>query len=108
MRRCVSAPASARAAPPRPAPASWTANRSRPLKGGPPHSAGDDGGKTVKGRQRHLLVDTLGLVLGVLVHPADVPDGVGGQRLLEAIPHRTRVLPRLRHRWVDAAYQGGF
>jgi transposase len=31
----------------------------------------------VKGRKRHLLVDTLGLVIQALVHPADVPDGVG-------------------------------
>ena len=108
MRRCASAPASARAAPRRPAPASWTANRSRPRKGGPPHSAGYDGGKQVKGRKRHLLVAPLGLVVTALVHPADVPDGVGGQRLLAAIPHLTSVLPRLRHRWVDAAYQGSF
>jgi putative transposase len=62
----------------------------------------------VKGRKRQLLVDTLGLVVKALVHPADVPDGAGGQRLLEAIPHLTTVLPRLRHLWVDAAYQGGF
>jgi putative transposase len=62
----------------------------------------------VKGRKRHLLVDTLGLVVQALVHPADVPDGTGGQRLLAAIPHRATVLPRLHHLWVDTAYQGGF
>jgi putative transposase len=62
----------------------------------------------VKGRKRHLLVDTLGLVVQALVHPADVPDGEGGQRLLEAIPHRATALPRLYHLWVDTAYQGGF
>jgi len=62
----------------------------------------------VKGRKRHLLVDTLGLVVKALVHPADVPDGEGGQRLLAAIPHRATVLPRLRHLWVDSAYQRGF
>lgn len=62
----------------------------------------------MKGRKRHLLVDTLGLVVKVLVHPADVPDGAGGQRLLEAIPHLATVLPRLRHLWVDTAYQGSF
>ena len=55
-----------------------------------------------------MLVDTLGLVVKALVHPADVPDGVGGQRLLEAIPDRARTLPRLRHLWVDTASQGKF
>jgi putative transposase len=48
------------------------------------------------------------LVVQALVHPADVPDGAGGQRLLEAIPHRATALPRLDHRWVDTAYHGGF
>jgi putative transposase len=62
----------------------------------------------VKGRKRHLLVETTGLVVKALVHPANVPDGVGGQRLLEAIADRSQVLPRLRHLWVDTAYQGGF
>lgn len=62
----------------------------------------------MKGRKRHLLVDTLGLVVKALVHPADVPDGEGGQRLLEAIAQRATVLPRLRHLGVDTAYQGRF
>jgi putative transposase len=62
----------------------------------------------VKGRQRHLLVDTTGLVVKVLVPAANVPDGTGGQRLLEAIADRAQVLPRLCHRWVDTAYQGSF
>ena len=39
---------------------------------GGPH--GYDGAKKLSGRKRHLLVDTLGLLLGVLVHPADVQD----------------------------------
>jgi putative transposase len=62
----------------------------------------------VKGRKRHLLVDTTGLVVQALVHPADVPDGAGGRRLLAGIPQRGQALPRLRHLWVDSAYQGGF
>jgi putative transposase len=62
----------------------------------------------VKGRKRHLLVDTTGLVVQALVHAADVPDGIGGQRLLEAIPDRAQALPRLHHLWVDTAYQGRF
>ncbi len=62
----------------------------------------------MNGRKRHLLVDTLGLVLQVLVHPADVTDRVGGQRLLEAVDHLAHTFPRLRHVWVDSAYQGSF
>ena len=62
----------------------------------------------MKGRKRHLLVDTTGLVVKALVHPANVPDGVGGQRVLEAIADRAHALPRLRHLWVDTAYQGSF
>jgi putative transposase len=62
----------------------------------------------VNGRKRHLLVDTTGLVVKALVHPANVPDGTGGQRLLEALADRAQALPRLRQLWVDTAYQGGF
>jgi putative transposase len=62
----------------------------------------------VKGRKRHLLVDTTGLVVKALVHAAHVPDGTGGRRLLQAIADRALALPRLRHLWVDTAYQGSF
>jgi transposase len=41
------------------------------LVGGP---RGDDGGKTVNGRQRHVLVDTPGVLIRALVHPADLVD----------------------------------
>jgi putative transposase len=62
----------------------------------------------VKGRKRHLLVDTTGLVLKVLVHPADVTDRTGGQWLLEAIADLAERFPRLHQLWVDSAYQGSF
>jgi putative transposase len=39
---------------------------------------GYDAAKQVKGRKRHVLVDTLGLLLGVYVTPADVPERAGG------------------------------
>jgi putative transposase len=64
---------------------------------------GYDGGKKVRGRKRHLLVDTEGLVLKVKVHSAKVPDQDGIKLLLEATRDR---LPRLSHLWVDAGYQG--
>jgi putative transposase len=64
---------------------------------------GYDGGKKVRGRKRHLLVDTEGLVLKASVHSAKIPDQDGIQLVLEATRDR---LPRLSHLWVDAGYQG--
>src|SRR5262249_56773983 len=65
---------------------------------------GFDGGKQVKGRKRHVLVDTQGLLLTVTVHPAGIMDRDGVQLLLrEPIPAQ---FPRLRHVWLDAAYNG--
>src|SRR5215204_4415319 len=54
---------------------------------------GFDGGKKVRGRKRHILVDTEGLVVEARVHSAKVPDQVGIRRLLEPAKNR---LPRLR------------
>jgi putative transposase len=65
---------------------------------------GYDGGKKVRGRKRHLLVDTEGLVLKVKVHSAKVPDQDGLRLLLKAA--RERLPRRLSHLWVDAGYQG--
>ena len=64
---------------------------------------GYDGGKKVRGRKRHLLVDTEGLVLEAKVHSAKVPDQDGIGLLLERARDR---LPRLSHLWVDAGYRG--
>jgi putative transposase len=65
---------------------------------------GFDGGKLVKGRKRHLLVDTEGFVLTVRVHPADIMDRDGVKLLLtESLP---TAFPRLRHVWLDAGYNG--
>ena len=61
---------------------------------------GYDGGKKVRGRKRHLLVDTEGLVLKAKIHSAKVPDQDGLKLLLKAAGDR---LPRhLSHLWVDA------
>jgi hypothetical protein len=43
---------------------------------------GYDAGKRIKGRKRHLLVDTLGLVLGVVVTPADTTERDGAKAVL--------------------------
>ena len=64
---------------------------------------GYDGGKKVRGRKRHLLVDTEGLVLKAKVHSAKVPDQDGLKLLLESTQSG---LSRLRHLWVDAGYEG--
>jgi transposase len=52
---------------------------------------------------RRLLVETLGLLLTVVVHPADVRDRDGAVQLLESVPTRS---PRLAHLWLDARYAG--
>jgi putative transposase len=64
---------------------------------------GFDPAKKVEGRNRHLLVDTEGLVLKVKVHSAKVPDQDGLRLLLESARAK---LSRLKHLWVDAGYQG--
>jgi putative transposase len=64
---------------------------------------GYDGGKQVKGRKRHLLVDTLGLLLSVYVTPAHVSDREGARRLLVGLKP---LAPRLELIWADGAYCG--
>jgi putative transposase len=64
---------------------------------------GYDGGKKVKGRKRHLLVDTQGLVLKAKIHSARLMDRDGIKTLLEAARDS---FPRLSHLWLDAAYNG--
>jgi putative transposase len=64
---------------------------------------GYDGHKKVRGRKRHLLVDTEGLVLKAKVHSAKVPDQDGLRLLLQSV--RTG-LSRLKHLWLDAGYVG--
>jgi transposase len=64
---------------------------------------GYDGGKKVKGRKRHLLVDTEGLVLKAKVHSAKVLDQEGIKALLDGAKE---MFPRLSHLWLDAAYRG--
>jgi putative transposase len=64
---------------------------------------GFDAHKWVKGRKRHLLVDTLGLPLSVYVTPADMPDTHGARQLLAGLNY---FVPRLKKIWADAAYRG--
>jgi putative transposase len=57
----------------------------------------------VKGRKRHIVVDTLGLILRCVVHPADVQDRDGAALVLEDLAGR---FPRLRKVWADGGYAG--
>ena len=65
--------------------------------------SGYDGHKNVKGRKRHLLVDSLGLPLSVYVTPADVQDRAGARCLLAGLKP---LVPRLKKIWADGAYRG--
>src|SRR3546814_292616 len=68
--------------------------------GGP---RGLDAAKRVKGRKRHIVTDTEGFLLAVLVHTANVQDCHGAVPLLRALRRR---LPRLRHIFADRVYRG--
>jgi putative transposase len=68
-----------------------------------PGIRGYDAAKKTKGRKRHLLVDTLGLILAIRVTPADVPERVGAQLLLT---DALLWLSWLRRLWVDGGYSG--
>jgi putative transposase len=68
--------------------------------GGP---RGFDAGKTVKGRKRPIITDTLGLVVGLVVHAADRQDRDGAPKLLRSIRH---AYPWLRHLFADGSYAG--
>ena len=70
------------------------------IVGGP---RGYDGGKKINGRKRHLLVDTQGLIIRALVHPAALADRDGAKLLLAPLKGQ---LPRLQHIWADSAYAG--
>jgi putative transposase len=63
---------------------------------------GYDAGKKVTGRKRHLLVDTLGLVIAVMVHSAGIQDYDGAKLLLEKVQGQR---PRLSWIWADSIYR---
>ena len=66
---------------------------------------GIDGNKQINGRKRHLIVDTLGLIWGVVVHAADIHDGVKAHLLVE---HCLGYLERMKKILVDDAYKKVF
>ena len=66
---------------------------------------GFDGGKKVKGRKRHLITDTMGLVWGVMVTAANVHDGTQGIKVFGKIK---QVLERVEKVLADGTYKGSF
>ncbi|WNI34601.1 transposase [Streptomyces sp. ITFR-6] len=66
-------------------------------------SRGFDGGKLINGRKRHVVVDTLGLLLGVMVTAADIGDRAAAKVLLERV---TDAHHRLELVWADGGYTG--
>src|SRR6476660_5214267 len=65
--------------------------------------SGYDAGKKVKGKKRHILVDTLGLPLNVVVHPANIQDRDGGLLILKVV---RRLSPFIERIFADGGFQG--
>lgn len=68
--------------------------------GGP---RGFDCAKKIKGRKRHMVTDTQGHLLALLVHPANIQDNHGAVPLLGAL---RKTFPKLRHIFADRVYRG--
>ena len=66
--------------------------------------SGYDAGKKVKGRKRHIITDTCGFLVFILVHAADIQDRDGAPDVLKAIRFR---FPWLRHVFADGGSAGG-
>ena len=64
---------------------------------------GYDAAKKVNGRKRHIVVDTMGLILAVVVHPASWQDRVAGREVLSKL---VGIFRRLEVIWADAGYAG--
>lgn len=69
----------------------------------PAATRGFDGGKNINGRKRHIVVDTLGLLLAVMVTAASVTDRDAGQTLLARLRERHWRVTRV---WADGGYTG--
>lgn len=64
---------------------------------------GYDAGKKINGRKRHILVDTLGLLIAVVVHSAAIQDRDGAKPVFNKA---AAVIDTLRHVWADGGYAG--
>ena len=66
---------------------------------------GFDGGKKVKGRKRHILVDTIGNLLGVVVHAANIHDTKAG---IMVVDKSLQIYPTIKAISADAGYRKTF
>ncbi len=64
---------------------------------------GYDAGKRTKGLKRHIVVDTLGLLMAIVVHTADIQDRDGAKMVLKKLRHK---YPRLHIIYADGGYAG--
>jgi transposase len=64
---------------------------------------GYDAGKKISGKKRHIVVDTTGLLMHALVHPADIQDRDGGILVMTTL---FGLYPFLKKLFADAGYQG--
>ncbi len=69
----------------------------------PSQTRGYDAGKKINGRKRHIVVDTIGLLLVVMVTAASVQDRAGGESILERLHYALR---SVAHIFADGGYQG--
>lgn len=70
-----------------------------------PEKVGVDGGKKIKGRKRHIVTDTMGLILGVIITSANVHDGKVG---IKAFGKIEPLLGRVMKVFADGSYRGSF
>lgn len=68
----------------------------------PEASQGIDAGKRIKGRKRHIVTDTMGLLLVVMVTAASIQDTTGGRMLMDAVGVG---FPSVAKAWVDSGYK---
>jgi transposase len=77
--------------------------KGRGKRGGRIDPSGYDAGKKIKGKKRHILVDTVGLLLHAVVHPANIQDRDGAILVLATLFGK---FPFLKKLFADGGYQG--
>jgi putative transposase len=78
---------------------------SQTVKGTPEsvRESGFDGGKLIKGRKRHIIVDTMGYLIVVLAHAANIYDGHAARHVLTAL---FSIVDSVKRIWADGGYRG--
>jgi putative transposase len=65
---------------------------------------GYDGGKKIKGRKRHIVVDTLGLLMIIVIHAANIHDSIGAKQVMQAL--KDKYLTGIKKIFADGGYIG--